>query len=132
MKHMFFMLSIQLRRFWSTSTRTSAHSERLVVDEFIPKCLKFGEIRTHLSDPCERWEISFCNLNNLGVLPCESLSLRSIHKSLVLLMYMTRALRYVPRELVSHEKIVVLYLLQVLNSGEDGSGSGIQPFTKPN
>lgn len=47
-------------------------------------------------------------------------------------MYMTRALRYVPRELVSHDKIVVLYLLQVLNSGEDGSGSGIEPFTKPN
>ena len=66
------------------------------------------------------------------MLPCESLSLRSIHKSLIVLMYMTRALRYVPRELVSHDKIVVLYLLQVLNSGEDRSGSGIEPFTKPN
>ena len=36
------------------------------------------------------------------------------------------------RELVNHESTVVLQLLQDLYNGEEGSESGIEPFTKPN
>ena len=61
-----------------------------------------------VSVPWERRAISFCSSNCLGVLPCESLSLRSIHKSLAVLMYITLALRSMLRELVSHESTVCL------------------------
>ena len=47
-------------------------------------------------------------------------------------MYITLALKSGLSELVSHVRIVVLHLLQELNKGEVGSGSGIEPFTNPN
>ena len=47
-------------------------------------------------------------------------------------MYITLAPISLLRELVNHERTRVLHLLQVLCSGEDGSGTGIAPLTKPN
>ena len=47
-------------------------------------------------------------------------------------MYITLALRSRLRELVSHERIVVLHLFQELNRGEVGFGSEIEPLTNPN
>ena len=47
-------------------------------------------------------------------------------------MYITLALRSGLRELVSHEKIIVLHLFQELNKGEVGFGSKIEPLTSPN
>ena len=47
-------------------------------------------------------------------------------------MYITLDLRSGLRELVSHERIVVLHLFPELNRGEVGFGSEIEPLTKPN
>ena len=47
-------------------------------------------------------------------------------------MYITLALRSRLRELVSHERIVVLHLFQELNRGEVGFGYEIEPLTNPN
>ena len=47
-------------------------------------------------------------------------------------MYITLALSSMLRELVSHESTMVLQRLQELNNGELGSGSVIEPLTKPN
>jgi len=60
------------------------------------------------------------------------MSLRSIHKSFVVLMYMTLALSSMLSVFVNHESTIVLHLLQELNNGEDEFGSGIDPFTKEN
>ena len=49
-----------------------------------------------------------------------------------MLIYITLALSSMLRELVSHESTMVLHLLQELKNGEDGFGSVIEPFTKPN
>ena len=47
-------------------------------------------------------------------------------------MYITLALRSGLSELVSHERIAVLHLLQELIKVEVGSGFGIEPFKNLN
>ena len=126
------MLFFQLRSLRTTCTSTIAYSERLKLTNSSHSVLNLVKYELIESDPRERRAISFCSSNCLGVLPYESLFLRSIHKSLVVLIYITLALRSMLRELVNHESTVVLHLLQELYNGKEGSSCGIEPFTKPN
>ena len=131
-KNVLLMMSIKLRRLRTTDTSTCTDCKRLVICILIPQDLEFCKVRTY-------WEwslLEMCNflpkLKQPWSITWDSLSLRSIHRSLALLMYITLAFKSRLSELVNQESTVVLHLLQELYNGEDESGSAIDPSTKPN
>ena len=56
----------------------------------------------------------------------------SIQRSLVVLMYITLVAMSLLKELVNHERMDVFALFQASNNGDEKSGIGNDPFTKPN